>query len=761
MKRFATAIILAAMAAGFNARADEGMWMIHAIDQALEKKMQERGLQLSANELYNADAPGAGVSDAVVSLGFSCTGSIISDRGLLITNHHCAYSDIHALSTPEKNYLEDGFWAFKAEEEMPIEGRTAYFLKRVYDVTAEVNAIKKDLERQGKPSGMRRISHILETMYQKGTEMEASLSSMWKGKKYYMSLYEVYRDVRLVAAPPVSSAAFGGDIDNWEWPQHKCDFTMYRIYTSPDGRPAEYSPQNIPMVPAKKLDISLEGYTEGDFVMVIGYPGSTDRYSSSFETNFKEKVKHPITNRLRGDQMAIIREWMDKDPEIRLKYSDYYFSLSNMQEYFQGEEDCFRRFDVVEEKGEIEKGLQEWIDGSPARQKQWGGMLTDLQTKYTAVEKPEADINYFRECIIRGTRLYRVCSKVTAFRNGILTVRGMKPKRKVELTDGPDPAEEEVCRTFRFRGNAKALKKLSDALLAEYDVFDTRVEKDLLRYALEEYAENLDTSLLGPYQKEMLKKHLVQDRRGGGSRTDYNALTEDLWNSSFLSDKSRVEAYLAEEHTVNDYLSDPLYRFFTDVNVIPFNTAIQQAEGDVTINDLDREYTHALYEYNISKGQSVYPDANSTMRLTYGTVCTLEPRDGIVCGWKTTPAGILHKHNPDDYDFSLNQRQQDLYSSGDWGRWGFGEGGNSMYVNFLTDIDITGGNSGSPVMNSKGELIGLAFDGNKESLASDAWYTPGYSKGVCVDIRFILWTLDRYAGMTRIIEELGLDSSAE
>ena len=759
MKRIITLILLTVTIGSISARADEGMWMIHAIDQALEKKMQERGLELSANEIYNSDVPGAGVSDAIVSLGFSCSASVISDQGLVITNHHCAYSDIHALSTPEKNYLEEGFWAFRADEEKPLKGQSAYFLKRVYNVTAEVNKIKKDLEKQGKPSGLRRVSHIMETMYKQGTDLEAVLSSMWNGKEYYIALYEVYNDVRLVAAPPVSSAAFGGDIDNWEWPQHKCDFAMLRIYTSPDGKPAEYSPENIPMKPVKKLNISLEGYQPDDYVMVLGYPGTTNRYSSSFKANFKEQLAHPITNKLRREQMAIIKDWMDKDPVIRLKYSDYYFTLSNMQEYYEGEEACLRRFDVVEAKAAKEDDLQKWIDGSPARKAKWGELLNDMKTTYLAVEKPEADINYYRECIVRGTHLYRICSKVTAFRAGIIALNGSKAKRQAELTDGPDPLEEKICSEYKFRGTAKALNKLTSALLAEYNEYDPRVEKDLFRYALQQFVENLDFSLLGEYQKEIVAANTTFKEQEGGEMSkavNYDALMKILWDESFLSDKAKVEAFLAEEHTVNEYLSDPLYRFINDVKVQQFNTAITEAEGPVSTTTLDQQYTHLVYEYNKSNEITMYPDANSTMRLTYGKICSLEPRDGIVTGWKTTPAGILQKYNPDDYDFTLNQQQVDLYSAEDWGKWGFGKNGEDMYVNFLTDIDITGGNSGSAVMNGKGELIGLAFDGNKESLASDLWYTPDYSKGVCVDIRFVLWTLDKYAGMTRIIEELGL-----
>ncbi len=330
-------LVLAALTGSLNASADEGMWMINLIDQALEKKMTERGLQLSAGEIYNADAPGSSLADAVVSMEFGCTGSIISNKGLLITNHHCAYGDIHRLSTSEHNYLEDGYWAMRSDEEKLIPGKSVWFLKRVLDVTEEVEALIAQLKAEGKHHGSRRVSHLMEKKYAAETTFDVILSSMWDGSKYYMAFYQVYRDIRLVAAPPVSMAAYGGDIDNWEWPQHKCDFAMYRVYTAPDGSPAEYSEENIPLKPLRKLDISLDGYRAGDFTMVIGYPGSTNRYSSSFEVNFNEKVKLPVSNEIRGRQMEIIKRWMDADPAVRLKYSDYYFGLSNVQEYNCGE----------------------------------------------------------------------------------------------------------------------------------------------------------------------------------------------------------------------------------------------------------------------------------------------------------------------------------------------------------------------------------------------------------------------------------------
>ena len=743
MKKLCLIFILAAICGSRYAFADEGMWMIHTIDKALEKNMKQRGLKLSAREIYNADAEGATIADAVVSLEFGCTGSMISDKGLMITNHHCAYGDVHALSTPEHNYLEEGFWAMRSDEEINIPGKTIWFLKRVLDVTDEVEAIKAESKAQGKSVGMRRLSWLIEKKYKETTDLEVILSSMWTGSKYYLAFYQVYKDIRLVAAPPVSSAAFGGDIDNWEWPQHKCDFAMYRIYTAPDGSPAEYSKDNVPMKPEAKLKISLDGYKAGDYTMIIGYPGRTNRYSSSVETAFNTDIKLPIANRLRGEQMSIIKKWMDRDPQIRLKYSDYFFSLSNVQELYSGQVACVKRFDVVNEKKDIEAELQEWIEADPARKEKWGNVLADLADKYKAAEGAERELAFYRETLIRGTRISKAASKVRGCREEVLKMNGITPKKPIHLKNGPDPVEEACCANNRFCG--KRVKNIYKKLLEEYDTFDLRVEKELFILAVKEYMNNVGTELMGPYQQELHKSH-----------SDYEAMAEQLWAESFLTDKNRLETFLAEEHTVNEYLADPLVRFFSDAKILTFNLNIAKMEGDIKRSDLDKEFTHALYQMRIDKGIVQYPDANSTMRITYGTVGELKPRDGVTCDWKTTTAGLLEKYDPTDHDFRLDDRQYLLYRKGDWGRWGFGPGKKNMYVDFLTDNDITGGNSGSPVLNAKGELIGLAFDGNKESLASDVWCTPGYNKCVCVDIRFILWTLDCYAGMSHIIEEIGL-----
>lgn len=680
-----------ALIIGATAFADEGMWMIQDINEALEKNMRARGLKLAANEIYNDEAPGTAVSDAVVSIGFYCTGSVISDQGLIITNHHCAYSNIAKLSTPEHNYLEDGFWAMTSEEEIPIEGETVFFLKKVFDVTEEVKGIMKEFRANGKPFGIRKISAIMEKRYKEATGMECILSSMWAGEKYYMSVYKTYTDLRLVAAPPQSIGYFGGNQDNWTWPRHNCDFTIYRIYE--DGKPVTRE---------KSLKISLAGYHPGSFAMVIGYPGRTNRYTSSAEINYQEKINLPISNAIRGGQMSIIRKWMDADPIVRMKYSEWFFSLSNIQENNDGMAKCFRRFWVKDEKIEQEKEMQKWIDAAPNRKAMWETLIPDLKAIYSETESVERDKVFFRETMFRGTFISRYMLRA---------------------------------------GNVSSVERAKETLREGFAATDARVEKELLEYACKEYFENLEFSYFGKFQVKML------DRFGD----DYKAMAEYIWNKSVISSLSRIDGI----QSVDEVKNDPLRRMLTDTPVTTFCLGKDQLEKRQRVNKLGKEYKKALYWMRLHKDVEQYPDANSTMRITYGTVGGLQPNDAVWYNWYTTPEGILQKYNPDDHDYILKDRHKYLLEKGRWGRWGtLVDGRRTMIVDFMTDNDITGGNSGSPVLNAKGELIGLAFDGNLESLASDASYTEGYNKCINTDIRYVMWVLDKYAGMKRIVKEV-------
>ena len=692
MKHFRFILCAFLVLASVSAYADEGMWMIQDINAALEKNMKARGLKLSSNEIYNADAPGTAVSDAVVSLGFYCTGSVISDWGLIITNHHCAYANIAKLSTPEHNYLEDGFWAMDTKQEIKIDGEKVYFLKRVLDVTDEVEALKRDLIRQGQPTGMRRLSHVMETRYSKATGLECILSSMWAGEKYYMSIYKVYDDVRLVAAPPLCIGYFGGDEDNWEWPRHNCDFAMYRIYEN--GKPVTRE---------KSLKVSLGGYKPGSFTMVIGYPGRTDRYASSAEIGYQEETNLPVSNDIRAKQMSIVSRWMDADPAVRMKYSDWYFSLSNQQENGAGMEKCYKRFHVREEKLAQERKLQKWIDSAFDRREKWGTLIPDLKKAYSDCASIERDKIYFRESMFRGTT---------------------------------------IGKYYMRAGNSKELDKAKQSLLDGRAATDPRVEKELLECAAREYFTNLDSYYFGEYQTKLL------DRFG----TDFKAMAEYLWDKSLISSEARIKGIESKDEILND----PLRKFLTETPATRFNDRDGHGTRWNERNELEREYKRALYWMKLQQDEPQYPDANSTMRITYGTVGGFVPNDGVWYNWYSTPSGILQKYDPTRHDFDLNARQKRLLEKANWGKWGFKLDGrnNSMIVDFLTDNDITGGNSGSPVLDAKGNLIGLAFDGNTESLASDTSFTEGYNKCINVDIRFVMWVLDKYAGMKQVLNEI-------
>lgn len=685
-----------------SAHADEGMWMVNLISKALETKMQEKGLQLSADEIY--DAGSLGLTGAVVSLDFGCTGSIISDEGLLITNHHCAYSDVYKLSTGSRNYLEDGFWAFKSGDEIPIEGKSVYLLRKVIDVTDEVNAARAEADAQGRPSGFRKLSYQMEKKYAAETGYEASLSSMWAGSKYYMALYTVYRDIRLVAAPPVSIAAFGGDTDNWEWPQQKCDFALYRIYTAPDGSPAQYSEGNVPLCPERRLSISTRGWKDGDFAMVIGYPGRTDRYASAAKISYEEKVSYPITNEVRAAQMKIVSEAMNADPEVRLKYSDYYFTLSNIQENNEGMVQCFKRFDVAAQRRAAEKQLREWILADSSRRAEWGGVLAELDSVYAAMENADRSRIWYRETIVRGTRLAVIATRLNSSRSHLNSDRSVENMK---------------------RSDAKT-----------YSALDLNVEKELFRYSVEAFYREVDRRFQGEFQKSLFESY----------NGDSEAITDALWESSWMTDEKRISEFLTSDGPqMEKFCDDSLFRFLQEVKINDFNREIDCWRKGGSPTELGRQYTRALYEMRKDLGIEQYPDANSTMRLSYGTIGGYEPYDGIYSLSHSTTAGILEKYDPQNYDYSLKSEWKSLLETQ----------GRGMTVDFLTDNDITGGNSGSPVLNARGELIGLAFDGNKESLASDVDYTPEYNHCVNVDIRFVLWTLRHYAKMDRILEEIG------
>ena len=667
-----------------TAWADEGMWMANTVD----KKTAE-------------------LCNYVVSIDFRGTGSLISGQGLVLTNHHVAYEDVFGLSTPERDLLKDGFWARTQAEEIPIPGRSVQFLRGTVDVTAEVQELFSD--GTVKPGGMlmRKLASILEKRYQEKTGYMAALSSAWQGDRYFISLYEEYRDVRLVGVPPASIGAFGGDADNWEWPQHKGDFALLRIYTAPDGSAADYAPANVPLKSGKYLKISRKGYKEGTKTTVIGFPARTDRYASSAKADYMTEVELPIITTIRGARMEIIRKWMARDPEVRRKYSNAFFNLANAQELYLGELQCYRRFKVADEKRLQEAELQAWLERHPALQAEWGDPVGGLRDRYARQAAAQKNTHYFRECIVRGTQLEAVATRTQILANHF--------------------SEDRVAGVRR-------------SSVRNYEQLDLRVEREQFRYCLETFYENVDAAMLTPYQQEM------RTRFG----RDYDAMCAFLWDGSWMTDPEEIVDYLDPEVDMKRFLDshagDPLVRFFSEAKIGPYNAAVDAAQGTPGISALTRDYTHAMRMMQLEDRKSrPYPDANSTLRVSYGRVEALEPRDAVRYEFYSTAAGLLEKHDPDNYDFCLPAEMKDALEMAD----------GKMKVNFITNNDSTGGNSGSPVLNKKGELIGLLFDGNKESLASEMLYTPDYNRSVNVDIRYVIWILREYAHFERVLAEIG------
>lgn len=681
MKKIAT--IIASLICVLPLSADEGMWMLNSVDRRTQS-----------------------FAKAVVSIDFMGTGSLISDEGLVITNHHVAYSDVFSLSSAEHNYLEDGFWAHSRAEELPIPGRHIQMLVETIDVTDEVEELYANGTVKRGPMSMRRMSGILEKKYEQQTGLVASLGTYWSGSKYYISLYREYRDIRLVAAPPVCIGAFGGDIDNWEWPQQKCDFAMLRIYTAPDGSPADYSAENVPLRSPARLKVSTKGYRKGDRTIVIGYPGKTDRYASSAKVRYLTDVTLPVSTSIRGGQMDIIKKWMNDDPAVRLKYSEQFFSMSNAQELYAGELQCYKAFDVADERKAAERELKAWIESDRDRMARWGTLLDDLDAKYELVRNADRNLNYFRESIVRGTKLNVVSSRLASTGRSFTKDRAESTRSSSRKT---------------------------------YESIDLRVERDIFRYSLEVFFENVEKDCWGTFQKEL----------AGKFGKDYDAMCAYLWDSSWMTREEGYSEFLNPEvemtqDKVREWQQDRLCRFFEDNQYATFSMTSRNLVGEPSLSALDKEYTCALYQMNLSKGRRQYPNANSTLRVSFGKVGGYSPQDAVWCDYKSSVAGILAKHNPDDHDFCLNPEWKKVLSTAD----------RKMPVDFLSDNDITGGNSGSPVMNSKGQLIGLAFDGNKESLASDISFTKDYNRCINVDIRFVLWTLRNYAHMDSILAEI-------
>ena len=690
MKRLMT--LLAALALSASALADEGMWLLPLLKQMNGKDLKAAGCKLSPEEIYSINK--SSLKDAVVHFGGGCTGEMISDRGLLVTNHHCGYSNIQALSTDEHNYLMNGFWAKNLAEELPCPGLSVTFLVSIEDVTGVVE--KAD----DKKALIRELEAEADAAHPGCT---AEVESFYNDNLYYLIVYRRYTDVRFVGAPPASMGKFGGETDNWMWPRHTCDFSMFRVYAGKDNQPADYSPENVPYRPARSLKISLKGVKENDFTMVMGYPGRTQRYQTAVQ--LEQMI---ATNRVAIDartvRQKLMWEAMCADPSVQLKYASKYAGSSNGWKKWQGEELAFKNLNIIGREQEKEAALKAWIESDPARKALYGDPVADID-RY--VQSRSAD-------------------------NLAITLLAEAPNR-IELVGMYANLMNARARSLRS-GDTVSILSLVPRLQRAYRDYVVELDRKEAVALLEFYREKAapEDALVIPGEDF--------------ATMDIPAYVQKLFDNSVFTSYEKLAA-AAEEQILEDPVAELQKAIYAPLMA---RYAKRSATDDAAYDQARKNFTAALMAWK--KGEAIYPDANSTMRLTYGHVLPYSPKDALVYKHYTTGAGILEKENPESPEFIVPAKVHELLVNGDYGRWADADG--TLHTCFLTNNDITGGNSGSPVLDAKGNLIGLAFDGNWESMSSDVMFEPQMQRCNCVDIRYVLWMVERVGAAAHLIDEL-------
>jgi hypothetical protein len=695
-------------------RADEGMWLPLLIDRLNYVDMQKEGLKLTAEEIYSINH--SSLKDAIIQFGNGCTGEMISGQGLVLTNHHCGYGAIQSHSTIDHDYLADGFWAMGLKEELPNEGLTARFLVRIEDVTARVleglNDQMTESERNAKIS---ELSKAIQSEATQGTGYDARVASFFNGNEFYLFVYEVFRDVRLVGAPPSSIGKFGADTDNWMWPRHTGDFALFRVYTGPDGKPASFSNENIPMKPRHHLPVSLDGYEKGDFAMIMGYPGSTDRYLTSWGVDLAIEISNPTIVKIREKKLNIMRKDMDADREVAIKYASKYAGISNYWKYFIGQTRGLKRLKVLEDKQKIESEFQTWVNADPARIEKYGKVLSDIESAYKTYGEYTLQRWYFIESVMRGAEVMTLAQSFTGLGNEL----GEKA-----------PSQEKIDRMKQA---------LTKSVERHFKNYNRPTDVKLLSAMLQMYYENVPVQ-----QQPEAFRQMVAKNKG-----DFSRIAGNIFARSIFADEAKVRAFL-EKPSLKVLKKDPAYT----LSVMMVEKYRENQKNLDAANEMlergNRLFLAGLRE--MQPDRKFYPNANSTMRLTYGKVLDYYPADAIHYNYFTTLKGVMEKEDPDNWEFVVPAKLKELYEKKDFGPYAMDNG--QMPVGFLTTTDITGGNSGSPVINGKGELIGLAFDGNWEAMSGDIAFEPELQRTISVDIRYVLFIIDKYAGAKNIINEL-------
>ncbi len=715
-KLFLLSLLIFAKLFCINARADEGMWLPLLLQQFNEKDMQNMGLKLNAEDIYSVNK--TSLKDAIVLFGRGCTGEIVSDEGLLLTNHHCGYGAIQAHSTVDNDLLTNGFWAMNKSQELKNANLSVSFLVSMEDVTSQV---LKDVEPTMTQSERITIvkSNIkdIEKKAVNGNKYTAQVKSFYYGNQFYLFVYEVFKDVRLVGAPPSSIGKFGGETDNWMWPRHTGDFSVFRIYADKNNEPAEYSADNVPYKPKKSLTISLKGVKENDFTFVYGYPGTTTEYLTSYALKMIYESENPSNIKVRDKKLEIIGTDMKQSDLIRIKYASKYAGIANYWKKWMGENRGLKRTDAIEKKKIIEQKFIQWVNSDEKRKQKYGNLISEFEKTYTAF----TPLNLIYESFFEAALGAEIVKFVYGFNN--LVTKSMEDKNK-NLSKLIEPLKTQT-KTFFVNYNAPTDKKL----LAEM---------------LKLYFANLDKN----------NYPTIYNTINGKYKGDYTKYADYVFEKSIFVSEEKVNKLLAE-YSSSKYktiLKDPAFVLANSL----YDHIITTVVPDYTyyngkVDSLMNIYMNVIRE--MDKDKVFYPDANSTLRITYGKVKGYEPKDGVYYNYYTTLDGIIEKEATGNSEYVVSPKLKELYHNKDYGV--YGENG-KMHTSFIATNHTSGGNSGSPVLNAEGQLIGLNFDRVWEGTMSDLFYDSNECRNVTLDIRYCLFVMDKYAGAGYLLKEMNI-----
>lgn len=710
--------LLVALATGFlKSRADEGMWLPLLLGQQVYADMVKKGLKLTAAQLYDINKPS--IKDAIVIFGGGCTGEMVSNGGLIFTNHHCGYDAIASASSVQNNYLRDGFWAYDKSQEIPAKGLSVQFLLKIEDVTKEIIPQLEGLDAAARAAKQAALIAELNARYSDAAKgIEARVSALFKNNQFLMFVYQRYNDIRLVGTPPESIGKFGGDTDNWEWPRHTGDFSVFRVYAAKDGSTASYAADNVPFKPKHFFPVSIKGYRDGDYAMIYGYPGSTNRYETSYGIQLATEINNPSLVALRDVRLKAMFGQMKNDPAVKLKLASLYASVANYWKFYDGETKQLLKYQIYEKKQQQEAAFIKWAAGKPA----FESVFKEWPKVYDAW-KPYAKHRVYLNEGILGSQLAKFTATLVKLESDL-------------VKHGPDAAvvkqDLEAAQSARARF-MESLDKISDQqiLAATCKMFYDSI--------------NANQRPIGFY--EHLKKNFGDLKEA----SSFDKWAEAVYNTTMVMDDAKWQQFVSKPDAVQ-LQNDPAYVYaggfvknYTNKN----DPLFQQFNS--RNNELGRLYLKGIMQ--MDPNNKMYPDATFTMRVSYGSIKSYQPRDGIRYREVCTMQGVLEKYIPGDYEFDLPPKLLELASKKDYGQY-IDKKLNDLVVCFITNNDITGGNSGSPVIDGNGNLIGLAFDGNYEALSHKLAFDKEMNRTICVDVRYVLWCIDKLGGASNIIKEL-------